>query len=385
MSNNRIKVLLVHNYYREQFRGGEDIVYEKECAALGETENIDLYTYTCSNDEVTLPFYNAFYSRRHNRNIRNIIREHNIDILHIHNIFLALTPSIIETAKDCGCKVIQTVHNYRWFCPNGVIYNPHEKDECRKCFGRIFPISSVKYKCNYNSHLKSFYIACINAYANMRNISDMIDRFIVMTDDSRHVLQSAGVNGKRIVMKPHFIEKRLKRKTEKTGNYLFIGRVDRLKGIYLLVEAAIRTGVQLYIVGEGPDSENVKHICARNSNIHFLGIVEPENIFEYIYKSDFLIMPSLMHETFGLTIIESMSAGVPVMGSALGSRMELINSSRGILFEPDIDSLVSAINMSLNMSDTDYDKMSESAFEYAQQFNKKDNIKRLIEIYRDVL
>ena len=380
----KINLLLVHNYYRTEFKGGEDIVFDNEYNSLKNHDEINVKKYTVSNESVKIPFYNAFYSSKHYNAITSIIKKESIDIVHFHNLFLALTGSAIKAAADNQCKIVQTAHNYRWFCPNGVIYNPQLDSLCKSCFNKKIPLPSIKYKCNYNSIMKSLYIAALNMYANMKGIISYIDRFIVMTENGKNILIEAGINSDRIVIKPHFIISPFKqKKTGRKGNYLFIGRVDRLKGIDIMLHAAKKTGIKLNIIGDGPDMNKYKHF---NSNdIIFHGNMGRDGIYNMLEQTDYLIMPSLMNETFGLTIIEAMSMGVPVIGTNIGSRKELIDRNRGFLANPDIESLCSAIDESRKISDNQYMELSEHAYKFSLRFNEKDINEEVLSIYRNLL
>ena len=381
-------VLLIHNYYRTQYTGGEDIIFDNEYLWLKQNYDGNIYKYNAYNDRLKIISRNIFYSKHHYENIYGIIKEKNIEIVHLHNPFFNLTPSVIKAAKDAGAVVVQTIHNYRWWCPNGVYFNPSEMKFCQRCVKEKFPISSIRYKCNYNSILKSTFIAFSNYLAKKHEYYKLIDKFIVMSNYGRLLLKEIGVKEDHIVIKPHSIDSIFKRKKSRNrGKYLYIGRIDKLKGIDLLIKAfnALSKEYELSVIGSGPDMHKLSKIAC-NDNIKFYGNLEHNDIYKYLDESSFLIMPSLMPETFGLTIIEAMSFGVPVIGTAIGTRKELIQDGKtGYLFKPYVNELINTIKVSNSINNDQYNEISSKAFEFSGRFKKEVIMKELINIYRELI
>ena len=119
-----MKILLIHCHYR--LPGGEDAVFAAERALL-EQHGHTVVVYERSNEEAAhgaakalLPF-RAVWNRRAARDVRNIIEQQHIDAVHIHNTLLLLSPAVVRAAKKCGVPVVLTLHNFRLFCPNGIL------------------------------------------------------------------------------------------------------------------------------------------------------------------------------------------------------------------------------------------------------------------------
>ena len=114
-----MKVLIAHNAYQSHHIGGEDIMVNQEISALKSIlghENV--FEYIVSNDDIQA-FKLAFSlwgDRQHFHNIQQMVNEHHIDIVHVHNFFPRLTPLVFKAAKLAGAKVIHTLHNVRWWC-----------------------------------------------------------------------------------------------------------------------------------------------------------------------------------------------------------------------------------------------------------------------------
>ena len=119
-----MKILLIHCHYR--LPGGEDAVFAAERALL-EQHGHTVVVYERSNEEAAhgaakalLPF-RAVWNRRAARDVRNIMEQQHIDAVHIHNTLLLLSPAVVRAAKKCGVPVVLTLHNFRLFCPNGIL------------------------------------------------------------------------------------------------------------------------------------------------------------------------------------------------------------------------------------------------------------------------
>jgi glycosyltransferase involved in cell wall biosynthesis len=170
--------------------------------------------------------------------------------------------------------------------------------------------------------------------------------------------------------------------TDKKG-FVFAGRLEASKGIGLLLENWVRlpSDFELTIVGGGPMEEELR-AKYNPPNIHFKGICTPMQTLEYMSKARFLIHPSLMMETFGLTIVESMRLGVPVIAFAIGTRMELVNDGvTGFLCQP--DQLLSVIQKADQYQD--YEAMSKAASIFAASFDEEKIVKRQLELYQKLL
>ncbi|HEY9362104.1 MAG TPA: glycosyltransferase [Chitinophagaceae bacterium] len=110
-----------------------------------------------------------------------------------------------------------------------------------------------------------------------------------------------------------------------------------IKGQRLAIEAIHNlhengyTNIQLYFIGDGPSLEYLKKLTLElhlEKNIFFLGAKKRTWIYENLYNFDLLIQPSL-YEGFGLTIIEGIAAGLPVIASNIDGPAEILKDMPG--------------------------------------------------------
>ena len=120
------KILMVHNFY--QIGGGEHTVFRNEVELLRENGH-EVVEYTRSNDELKtsklklflMPFTTT-WSWKTYWEVQAIIKKEKIDIVHCHNTFPLISPSVYYAACNLKIPVVQTIHNFRLLCPNGALF-----------------------------------------------------------------------------------------------------------------------------------------------------------------------------------------------------------------------------------------------------------------------
>lgn len=119
--------------------------------------------------------------------------------------------------------------------------------------------------------------------------------------------------------------------------FLFVGTVEKYKGILFLIETIknISGDFVLKVVGEGRDLEKAKELAGKDARIQFLGRKNREELAEIYQTSDCLILPTLTYENLPTVILEAFSFGVPALASKIGGIPELVEENKtGWLFEP---------------------------------------------------
>ncbi|MFA7245363.1 MAG: glycosyltransferase [Candidatus Magasanikbacteria bacterium] len=153
--------------------------------------------------------------------------------------------------------------------------------------------------------------------------------------------------------------------SEKVGDYFVTGgRIVNYKRFDLVVQAFNRLGYKLKIFGDGPSLESLKKIA--KSNIEFLGRVSEEEKIKILSSAKAFIHPQV--EDFGITPIEAMSAGRPVIAYGVGGVTEtVIDGATGLFFyKQDWESLFETV---LNFEKYNWD--SQKIREHAKSFDVK--------------
>ncbi len=123
--------------------------------------------------------------------------------------------------------------------------------------------------------------------------------------------------------------------------YLVVSRLVPYKKIQLAVEACTKLGKKLIVIGIGSELEYLRSIAG--PTVKFIGKVSDEKLIQYYYNSKALIFPGI--EDFGITMVESLAFGKPVIAFEAGGALEIIqNYKTGIFFpEQKCESLIEAI------------------------------------------
>ncbi len=388
--NNLQRVLIVHNYY--QIPGGEDTVVHNEKELL-EKHGHKVYLYSRNNRELKekplrkllLPFTMIFSVRTY-REVKRLISDKHIDIVHVHNTLSLISPSVYYAALRRKVPVVQTIHNFRLLCPAATLYRD---GICEDCIRQGLSCA-IRYRCYRDSLLQT--MGCV-INLSLHRWTGVYKRlnYICLTDFNKDKLLEINQGGKqrvdpdRIFIKPNFIEfgRDVIPFADRKNRFIFVGRLDKTKGIRLLLEVwkEIRTS-ELILCGTGPELAWGKEYIRENGleNVKLLGYRGKEEVLELIAEAKALILPTQWYEGFPMTIIESLACGTPVIGSKIGNVGNLIiDGINGLTFQYNsVTGLREAVSKLQDMcaSSRDY---------YEKNFSGEDNYKLLNSIYERLL
>ena len=177
-----MKILIIHNAYKTDNIGGEDLVFLNEVNALKESLGEEyVYYYKVENDDASSLdiILNIFYSIKHYFKIFHLVSSNEIRLVHVHNFFPLLSTSIFRAAKDAGASTVLTLHNYRLWCISGILFRDSKGvcHDCLKC-----RLSGVYHRCYRNSFSQSL-VATIAFYTySLLRYDRHINRYFVLTD-----------------------------------------------------------------------------------------------------------------------------------------------------------------------------------------------------------
>lgn len=399
-------ILIVHNEY--QYAGGEDIVVKQD-AALLENHGHKVFFYVRNNEELKtytnlqklcLPFITIF-SLKSYREIRQMIRANNIDIVHVHNTLPLVSYSAYYAAKKEGCKLIQTIHNFRLVCPNALFYR--DGHICEDCLKKgIF--CSIKHACYRGSKAQTAMVALSTKIHRLLGTFNKPDAYIALTSFNKEKISSV-VNAEKIFVKPNYLAlsdtSSLINETAATGfsedpnapspfsYYIYAARLEHVKGIFVLLEAfRMLPDEKLLILGTGPSEDKVKEFIEKNKmeNVTCLGFMPHEKTLLYLKEAKALIFPSLWYEGFPMTIVESLSCHTPVIASDTPNITETIRSGEnGYSFKTgNPEDLRKAIEAFSSLPKETADTIRNNAkATYEARFTEDVIYKKMLEIYHN--
>lgn len=383
---------MIHNYY--QNAGGEDSVVENERQML-ERYGHSVFMYTKSNQEIRtlkgkLKFLFSFlYSKEAYQEVKRLIAENSIEIVHVHNTFPLITTSVYAAAYDAGVPVVQTLHNFRLVCP-GALYMRAGKI-CQECNQKGLR-HAIKYGCYRNSKFQTAMAVLTQLNSRRGGMYDKVSVYIALTEFNKQKFEAEFPwCRKKIYVKPNFIKSNpvpydSKLQTEISEEYIYVGRLSEEKGIALLLEAFEQLHqVKICLIGTGPLANDVeKYIDERHiKNIRILGSLTHEEVIKRLRHAKSLILPSIWYEGFPMVIVEALSCGIPVIGSRLGNIQEVIrDNENGLLFDGgSADDLKEKIRL-LESDQELYNNLKTGAQNtYLQSYTEEKNYNCLEEIY----
>ncbi len=336
-----LRILLVHNFY--QYRGGEEQELFAEQHLLAEHgHRVELFT--ASNDQVMTPYaaiktaLNVAHSKASRRRLAAKIWEWRPDIVHVHNFFPLLSPSIYDACIEQGVPVVQTLHNYRLLCAGALLMRKGRI--CNACLPGSL-LHSVLHGCYKNSRLATLAVAYMIAYhRSKRTWHQKVDAFVVCSNFARRVFSENGINPLRIWVKPSLVypDPQSRASTFQGKFFIYAGRLSAEKGILTLLRAwRQHQDVPLKIAGEGPLRKKIELLALEYglTNTVFLGQVPHNQILDLMKRSCCLIFPSECYENFPVAVAEAYACGVPVIASRLGAMEEIVNhGATGLHFSP---------------------------------------------------
>lgn len=387
-----MRVLIVHNYY--QRRGGEDEATEQEFQLL-KRHGHRVHFYCRHNDEIKtfsvlrrgLLFFEATWSLRSYREVKQVIKEFKPDIVHCHNFFPLVSPSVYYACAECGVRVIQTLDDYRLLCPTGWFYR--QGKVCEVCLTHSL-WQGVLYGCYHNSRVQTASIALMLAtHRLLRTWIRKVDAYIALTEFSRRKFIEGGFSESKIFVQPNFLAEDPGLGDPVREYAIFVGRLSPEKGLDILLESwRSLPDVPLKIVGDGPLRPWVEEYIRQNNmkQIELVGFVPLNVVLQYLKGAFFLVMPSVWYETFGRTIIEAYATGTPVIAGSLGAMAELVEDGKtGLLFKPgEPKDLITKVHYALGRPEELARWGQEARRIFEQKYSSDSAYKNLLKIYERV-
>lgn len=333
-----LRILMAHNRYLE--RGGEDSVTEAEIDLLRQN-GCKVGLYERDNTEIdkqglARTSLSSIWSRETYSSVRALLRQDKYDVVHVQNFFPLISPAIYDAAHAEGVPVVQTIHNFRLFCPGGNLLR--DGQICEKCVGKAFAWPGVVHGCYRGSRSSTASVATTMAAHSLAGTwQNKVDRFIALSEFSRRKLVEGGLPESKLTVKPNFVLPDPGASQRARSFFLYVGRLSQEKGLNGLLDAweTAHIKVPLLIVGDGPDAEQLKARTQKNSGVEFLGHKPLNEVMELMGQAIALCFPSLCYENLPRTIIESFAVATPVIAYDHGAMSGLIEDGKtGFLANP---------------------------------------------------
>lgn len=272
-----------------------------------------------------------------------LLNDHDIRVAHLNNIHHYLTPAIIEKLHNRGVKIIWTLHDFKIICPENSFNSNGEV--CEKCITGDFYHCAINL-CKKKSFLASSLASFEAYYYHKKKIYDLVDYFLCPSQFLLNKFVEFGFQKSKMLVTNScydisVVDNFIASRNITTKNYLvekyvlYVGRLEEIKGVHILIEAVKDTNIRLKIVGTGKELNFLKKIASGHSNIEFLGFKQKQDVFKLTMDALYVVCPSICYENLPFSIIESFLFSKPTIGSEIGGISELvIDGKTGLLFEP---------------------------------------------------
>jgi glycosyltransferase involved in cell wall biosynthesis len=385
-----MNILLIHNFYQQP--GGEDQVFRAE-AALLEAHGHRVIRFQEHNEGVnqrsTIELAtDTIWNRWTFKQLRTLIREGQVDLMHVHNTFPLISPACYYAAGAEAIPVVQTLHNYRILCPSATLFR--DGAVCEDCLGKRVAWPAVVHSCYRGSRPATAAAAAMLAvHGALGTYQRKVSAFIALTEFARAKFIEGGLPEEKIFVKPNFLQDDPGCGSGDGGFVLFVGRLTEEKGIETLLKAWSLSSElpPLEIIGDGPLASDVAAAVSGNPNIRWRGWLERERVFERMKAASAIVLPSTWYEAFPMTVVEAFAMGLPVIASKLGSLGSLIDHQRtGLHFAAgDADDIARQVRWLGEHPDQVLEIRLAARREYLLRYTGERNYRELRAIYDPLL
>ena len=389
-----MRVVLVHNRYRSVAPSGETAVVEREAKALAELGH-EVIWFERSSDEIEewskakkamLPA-RLIWSREARRDLASVLREHQPDVVHVHNTFPLISASILYACRDARVPVVVSLHNKRLMCANGAFFR--DGKVCHDC-AEGSPLQGVVHACYRGSRAASASVVLATS-VQRKSWRSLVSAYVFASVSQRDLHQPVGLAPDRVFVKPHVVPRRQMRKVAKKPIVMFGGRLEEAKGVRVLMagwdayrRGSGESGLGLVIAGSGELQAEVAAWASTRPSVEVAGRVDDDRFAELMSSARAVLLPSTCEETFGLVVVEAMAAGSPPIAAAHGAFVELITQGvDGMLFRPGDPEALGLAIADVEAHPEQYETYGAQAREtYEKQFDPDRIMEQLLEIYR---
>lgn len=387
-----MKILVVHNHYQQP--GGERVAVELLTNLLRQHgHQVVLY----SQDSLAIRDYGmvekarffprALFSLRSYRELTALALRERPDVAHVHNVFPLISPSAYVALGQAGIPIVQTLHNFRFMCPNGLLYT--QGAICERCKNGN-TTHAVRFRCFRGSYALSALYALAIGLHRRAGTFERIYRYIALTPFAAAKLSESGLaTSDNVSVLGNFLPDPLPSAGARARQpyVVYVGRLSSEKGVATLVEAAPRLPeLTVRILGDGPEAPSLRQLVREQglANVELLGHVDGPAKWEAMRNALAVVVPSRWYEHFPFVVLEAMAVGTPIVASRLGSLSSLIvPGENGLLFRAGDSSDLAQTLRSLVAWPASADAMGERARQRVEQhFTAAHQHTQLLEIYR---
>ncbi len=391
-----VRILLLHNFYGSAAPSGENQVFEAERALL-QARGHEVETFTRHNDEIRAQGawgtvkgalatpWNPWMARA----ARQAVVRFEPDVVHVHNTFPLISPSIFHAVGPRAARVL-TLHNYRLFCAAGI---PMRNGRvCTACLDTRTPWPALRHGCYRGSRAATLPLALsVGLHRAAGTWKRQVDAFIALSEFQRQRMGEAGLPPDKVHVKPNFYpgNPAVIPWRDRQPYVVFAGRLTAEKGVTSLLRAWAAWGAaapELRLVGDGALWPELA-LRAKGLPVRFLGQLPAAEAQAQIAAARLLVLPSEWFEGFPMVVREAFAFGTPAAVSAIGPLPSIVRAGEsGVVFEPaNPASLLDSVRAAWEEPDL-LERLGRGArAEFEAKYTEEANYAQLLVIYEDAI
>jgi glycosyltransferase involved in cell wall biosynthesis len=331
----------------------------------------------------------TLYSREAKNKFAALLQDFRPDIIHLHNIYHQLSPSIITAARQAKIPVVMHLHDYKLICPNFKLFS--QGQVCERCRPDKY-YNCLRYRCLDNSLLKSSG-AVLEMYLHhkiLKIYETGVELFIAPSQFMKKTVEDFGWPPAKIRFLPNFFSPEFQTRAAQPSHQdylLYFGRLAEEKGVATLLQAVKLSGDRLKIAGVGNQESALKALAAKLSisgQVEFLGQQTGEDLLNLIQGARAVVIPSIWLENMPLNLLEALALGQIVIAADIGGLPEIITAGEnGFLFRPGEPADLAQKIADLRKADRP--RLSRAAQATVRDLNIVQHTKQIEEIYREII
>lgn len=377
------------------FGGTEILILNEKEGLIKRGHEVKVFSSDVSNDQVNFGDYTfkgfsensliKWFSYVFNFNsyikLRQVLREYKPDIIHLHNIFYQVSPSVLFAVGNI--PTVLTLSSYELICPTGAMI----KSDGSRC------ISPGKHDLRCTGSIKGYLYETIKQFVH-KYLLKKIALYIAPSESIKGDFLNQKIISSPITVIHNGIPLMAFSPLVNYKRLLYVGRLSKEKGVEVLLRAMKiikerMPEIIVDIVGDGPEKNiliKLSNDLNLGNNVRFVGSIPHNKIGDFYKLCTAIIVPSICADNFPTVCIEAMSIGRPIIGSRVGGIPELINDGdTGFLIQPgDSRQLADKVIYLINNLDL-IRIMSEKAFVRSRLFSLDEHINSLEQMYKSVI
>ena len=323
--------------YMQQRGGGGSNNSTRATVAAMAAAGVEMEVFTRSSRDLPVTFWgrvqagtSALHAPGSEREFTRLLDTFRPDLVHAYELFPLLSPRILAECTRRGIPVVMSSDDYRLTCP--VRTHLREDRVCTECVGGR-EYRAILHNCRDNM-AESVVMSTYAAMVRMRGlVADHVTTYISPSEfGARWLVEKAGIPGPRVKVLPPIVDTPPVAADASRGRYVgFSGRIVPEKGVETFKEAAKITGLPFVLTRNQAWATTAE----LSHGLETVITGDRAGLEAFYREARIIVLPSLWFETFGLSVAEAMSHGIPVIASRIGALAELVDDGvNGLLFEP---------------------------------------------------